>query len=432
LETNRRDATGRWLLEEGRKLDQRVVLDEVTVITATGQPPFEGTVVVEGERIADVIEGPARRHVAGDRVFHLGGRALLPGLIDAHVHAMAIDADIGGQVRRRYESELAVLAGVALQEMLERGFTTVRDAGGADAGLRRTIEQGAVIGPRLFVSGRPLSQTGGHGDQRGAAEFSVPSDCVPHIGLVHSLADGPDNVRRAAREELRRGADQVKVMASGGVVSPTDRLESVQYSLEELSSAVAAAESAGTYVLAHAYTPAAIRACVGAGVRSIEHGNLLDEQTAKLMAEHGTFLVPTLVTYEKLHDEGARHGVPKESLEKLGRVIDAGLESLKIAAEAGVRIASGSDLLGPMRRYQGEEIGIKARAIGAMAAIIASTRTNAELLGIASEVGTIEVGKQADLIVADGDPLDDPGLFGRRDGVVLVVLGGLPAHNRLG
>ena len=158
----------------------------------------------------------------------------------------------------------------------------------------------------------------------------------------------------------------------------------------------------------------------------------MDEQTAKLMAEHGTFLVPTLVTYEKLHDEGARHGIPTESLDKLSRIIDAGLDSLKVAAEAGVRIASGSDLLGPMRRYQGEEIGIKAQALGPMGAIIAATRTNAELLGIGSEVGTIEVGKHADLIVTEGDPLEDPGLFGRDGGVALVVLGGRLVHNRLG
>jgi imidazolonepropionase-like amidohydrolase len=409
----------------------RVVLEEATVVTATGAPAFEGAVVVEGERIADVIEGRRRPGAGEERTIRLAGRSVLPGLTDAHVHAAAVDADIAAQRRRRYESEVAVLAGVALEEMLARGFTTVRDAGGADAGFRRAIEQGAITGPRLLVSGRPLTQTGGHGDQRTAPDFSG-SSCGEHVGLVHVVADGPDEVRRAAREELRRGADQIKVMASGGVVSPTDRLESVQYSLEELSSAVAAAQAVGTYVLAHAYTPASMAVCVEAGVRSIEHGNLLDEATAKLMAENGTFLVPTLVTYEKLHSEGARHGIPKESLDKLARIIDAGLESLTMAENAGVRIASGSDLLGPMRRYQGEEIAIKARAVGAMAAIIAATRTNAELFGLEQEIGTIEVGKQADLVVADGDVLEDPGLLGRSGGIALVLLGGRPVHDRLG
>ena len=409
----------------------RVVLEEATVVSATGAPPFEGAVVVEDGRIADVVEG--RRSPGGgeERVVRLAGRSLLPGLIDAHVHAAAVDADIGGQGRRRYESEIAVLAGVALEEMLARGFTTVRDAGGVDAGLRRAFDQGAIAGPRLLVSGRPLSQTGGHGDQRSATDYSDPGGCEPHVGLVHTIADGPDEVRRAAREELRRGANQIKVMASGGVVSPTDRLESVQYSFDELSSAVAVAEAVGTYVLAHAYTPSSIGVCVAAGVRSIEHGNLLDGPTAKLMAEHGTFLVPTLVTYEKLHDEGARHGVPRESLDKLARIVDAGLESLTIAASEGVRIASGSDLLGPMRRYQGEEVGIKARALGSMAAIIATTRTNAELLGLEREIGTIEAGKRADLVVVGGSALDEPQLLGRPGGVVLVMRDGRIVHDRL-
>ena len=199
---------------------------------------------------------------------------------------------------------------------------------------------------------------------------------------------------------------------------------------EELSSAVAAAEAAGTYVLAHAYTPASIAVCVEAGVRSIEHGNLLDEPTAKLMAEHGTFLVPTLVTYAKLHDEGARHGVPKESLDKLARMVDAGLESLTIAADAGVRIASGSDLLGPMRRYQGEEIGIKAVPSGDGGdhrGYPDERRASRPRAGDRHD----RVGKQADLVVVDGDVLEDPGLLGR-DGVVLVLLGGRLVHDRLG
>jgi imidazolonepropionase-like amidohydrolase len=409
----------------------RIVLSEATVVTATGAAPFPGSVVLEGGRIVDVVEG-ATPPTGEARVIALGGRSLLPGLIDAHVHATAIDADIAAQPRRRYESEIAVLAGLALEEMLARGFTTVRDAGGADAGFRRAIDQGAILGPRLLVSGRPLSQTGGHGDQRGPAEGGGTGGCGPHIGLVHTIADGPEDVRRAAREELRRGADQIKVMAGGGVVSPTDRLESVQYSLEELTAAVAAAEAAGTYVLAHAYTPAAIGVCVEAGIRSIEHGNLLDEPTARLMAEHGTYLVPTLVTYEKLHDEGERHGIPAESLDKLARVVGAGLDSLRIAAEAGVKIASGSDLLGPMRRYQGEEIGIKARAMGAMGAIVAATRTNAELLGLDDELGTIEPGKLADLVVVDGDVLAQPALLGRTAQISLVVLGGRVVHDRLG
>jgi imidazolonepropionase-like amidohydrolase len=209
-------------------------------------------------------------------------------------------------------------------------------------------------------------------------------------------------------------------------MSPTDRLESVQFSLPELQAAVAAATAAGRYVLAHAYTPEAIRQSVVAGVRSIEHGNLIDTATAKLLAEHGVFLVPTLVTYEKLHEEGERHGLSRANLDKLATVIDAGLESLRIAQAAGVKIASGSDLLGPMMRHRGRELAIKAQVLGAMGAIVATTRTNAELLGLDAEIGTVEPGKQADLIVVAGDPLADPGLLGRPEATPVVVAGGRP------
>lgn len=231
-------------------------------------------------------------------------------------------------------------------------------------------------------------------------------------------------MRRAVREELRRGADQIKVMAGGGVMSPTDRLESVQYSLEELTAAVAAAAASGSYVLAHAYTAEAIEVCVAAGVRSIEHGNLLNERAAGLMAEAGTFLVPTLVTYEKLYEQGSELGIPQANLDKLARIIDAGLESLRIAHAAGVRIGSGSDLLGPMRKFQGHEIALQARAIGAAVAIIAATKTNAELLGIGADSGTIEAGKLADLVAVDGDPLADPGLLGEPGRLRMVMRSG--------
>jgi imidazolonepropionase-like amidohydrolase len=395
---------------------------DARVFTAAGGVPFEGTVVVAGDRIAEVVPGsPAS---PPGPVVSLRGLTLLPGLIDAHVHAAAVEADIQDQHRRLYDSELAVLTAQSLTDMLHRGFTAVRDAGGADAGFRRLIEQGTITGPRLLVSGRPLTQTGGHGDKRRAVEPPDAATPPSDLGMTHVVADGPDEVRRAVREELRRGADQIKVMAGGGVMSPTDRLDSVQYSLEELTAAVAAAAASGAYVLAHAYTAEAIEVCVAAGVRSIEHGNLLNDRAAGLMAEAGTFLVPTLVTYEKLHEQGAELGIPAANLDKLKAIIDAGLESLRTARAAGVRIGSGSDLLGPMRRYQGQEIARQAEAIGAAAAITAATKTNAELLGIEADTGTIEAGKRADLIAVDGDPLADPGLLGEHERLAMVMRSG--------
>jgi imidazolonepropionase-like amidohydrolase len=398
-------------------------LQGAVVVTVTGAEPFEGSVLVEGDRIVDVVDRVQPSGSFARRV-DLRGTTLLPGLIDAHVHAAAIEADIQTQEQHYFESEVAVLAARSLTDMLDRGFTTVRDAGGLDAGFRRLIEHGVIAGPRLHVSGRPLSQTGGHGDSRSAVTSGDFSPCHGEIGMVHRIADGPEEVRKAAREELRRGANQIKVMASGGVMSPTDRLESVQYSLEELTAAVRVATATGTYVLAHAYTPESIAVCVEAGVRSIEHGNLLDADTAKAMAAAGTYLVPTLVTYEKLHAEGDRHGIPKDNLDKLAAIIDAGVESIRHARAAGVAIGSGSDLLGPMRRYQGAEIGLQARALGSLGAIMAATRTNAELLGVAGEVGTIEGGKLADLVAVRGDVLADPDLIGDPAHLVLVMKGG--------
>lgn len=393
-----------------------------TIITGTGQAPFDGSVVIEADRIVDVIEG--HRSVSATRTVDCAGRTLLPGLIDTHVHIAAIDADGREQQRRYFFSEAALRMGRNLTQLLDQGYTTARDAGGADAGFRRAVEQGVVAGPRLLVSGRPLSQTGGHGDARLPTEQGDVAACGAQVGMVCHIVDGPDQVLRAAREELRRGADQIKVMAGGGVMSPTDRLESVQFSLPELQAAVSAASAAGSYVLAHAYTPEAITAAVTAGVRSIEHANLIDEATAQLMAERGVFMVPTLVTYEQLYEHGQRHGLSRENLDKLAVVIDAGLTSLRIARDAGVKIASGSDLLGEMARHRGRELAIKAEVLGVMGAIEATTRTNAELLGLADEIGTVEPGKQADLIVVAGDPLTDPSILGRPETTDVIVSAG--------
>jgi imidazolonepropionase-like amidohydrolase len=394
-----------------------------TIISGTGEDPFPGSVVIQGERIVDVLTGSARPHATALTV-DCAGRTLLPGLIDAHVHIGALDADGREQQRRYFDSEASLMAGRNLAQLLDQGFTTARDAAGADAGFRRAVERGIVAGPRLLVSGRPLSQTGGHGDGRLATEHGDVNACGARVGIVSHIVDGADQVRWAAREELRRGADQLKVMAGGGVMSPTDRLEASQFSLPELQAAVEVAEATGSYVLAHAYTPDAIRMSVAAGVRSIEHGNLIDESTARLMAEHGVFLVPTLVTYEKLYEGGERLGLSKANLDKLAVVIDAGLESLRIARTAGVKIASGSDLLGALARHRGRELAIKARVLGEMGAIVAATRTNAELMRLDAEVGTVAPGKRADLIVVDGDPLDDIGLLGRPDALPVIVTDG--------
>ncbi|HVT67917.1 MAG TPA: amidohydrolase family protein [Trebonia sp.] len=382
-----------------------IVFTNATVLACTGADPVEGaTVIVEDGLIKDISAGG---DVPGGEVIDLRGKTLMPGLIDAHVHVTSLDVEISRQQRENPTSLMAYRIARVIRETLDQGYTTVRDAGGADWGMKEAVARGLITGPRLFVSGHPLSQTGGHGDGRSMAESGVDCGCGHAIGMTDNIADGPEGVRKAAREQLRRGADAIKIMASGGVASPTDPLEGLQYEPHEIRAAVQAATAAGTYVLAHAYSSAAIRRAVEGGVKSVEHGNFLDAPTARLMAERGTYLVPTFVAYEKLHEEGKEQGFAPQKLKKLDLVLGAALDSLRHAAEAGVKIGSGSDLLGPLARHKTRELAIKAKELGNHATLIATTRTNAELLGIDGETGTVEPGKIADLLVVDGNPLDD-------------------------
>ncbi|MQA06230.1 MAG: amidohydrolase family protein [Streptosporangiales bacterium] len=392
-------------------MTEPVLFKDCRLIDGTGGDPVErASVVVDGGRISEVVTGAAPNGTFA-RTVDCAGSTLLPGLIDVHVHLGAIDVNVVEQ-HRRYPTSLAAMKIASIvHDTLRQGFTTVRDAGGADWGFKAAVEQGLVDGPDLYVAGRPLSQTGGHGDFRTMAETGDPLSCCPELGYVMRVCDGPDAVLQAAREQLRLGADHVKVMASGGAMSPTDSLESVQYTPEEIRSAVTAARSVGTYVMAHAIAPEAIRNCVEAGARSIEHGNLIDDDTAKLMAEYGTFLVPTLSVYQNLVEDGERYGVAANSLAKAKAALERGFQAVETAHRFGVPLASGSDLLGEAAAGKARELELKAEVIGANAAIVSATRTNAELLGLDAEIGTVEPNKRADLLLVDGDPLADLGIL---------------------
>jgi len=397
-----------------------VLFKDVRLVDGTDHEARErASVVVENGRIRDVVDGEPPTEPFS-HTFDGSGHTLLPGLIDAHVHLGAIDVNVLEQHRNYPTSLAAVKIAAIIRATLRQGFTTVRDAGGADWGFKAAVEEGLIDGPDLYVAGRPLSQTGGHGDFRRKAETGDPLSCCPELGYVMRVCDGADAVLREAREQLRLGADQVKVMASGGAMSPTDALDSVQFTPAEIESAVAAARSVGSYVMAHAIAPKAIRNCVEAGVRSIEHGNLIDDEAAKLMAEAGTFLVPTLSVYQNLVEDGTRYGVAASSLDKAKAALDRGFEAVDIAHRNGVKIASGSDLLGEAASQKARELELKADVIGAHAAIVSATRTNAELLGLDDEIGTVEPGKRADLLLVDGNPLDDLSLL--RDPAKLTVV----------
>jgi imidazolonepropionase-like amidohydrolase len=396
-------------------------LNNATLIDGTGAEPRTGvSVVVRDGRIVGVGTATSLKPEPEDRVIDCNGRFLLPGLTDAHVHLGATEPD--GNVTRPLAAYAIKVAGF-IEETLEQGFTTVRDAGGLDPAWARVVEQGMVRGPRILPSGSFLSQTGGHGDWRLAHQDRQDAGVA---GLVAGalIVDGADEVRRAVRDQLRRGATQIKVMASGGAASPTDPIDATQFTVDELRAAVEEAAVRDTYVLAHAYHPKSIANCLEAGIRSIEHGNLLDEETAKLMAAQGTFLVPTLVTYEVLGERGEALGMAKSSVEKIRYVGKSGEESVRIAMEAGVRVGSGSDLLGAPMAEKARELVLQAKVMGAMGAIVAATGTNAELFGMADRIGTVAEGKEADLIVVDADPLADIGVLADASHVRVVIKGG--------
>jgi imidazolonepropionase-like amidohydrolase len=365
----------------------------------------QDVLVVDG-RIAEI--GRALSAADDAQVVDLAGATVLPGLVDAHVHVTAATADLAAMESWSPSYVTAHAAGI-LRGMLERGFTTVRDAAGADWGLARAVEEGLVAGPRVLFCGKALSQTGGHGDNRSPGSGAV-DECACRAGLGR-VADGVDAVRAAARDELRKGAHHIKVMASGGVASPTDRIDSTQYSLDELRAVVDEAEAANRYVAAHAYTARAVNRALDAGVRSIEHGNLLDDESVRLLREHDAYLVPTLVTYWALKQEGMEHGLPRDSWEKVDAVLGAGLSALERAARGGVRIVYGTDLLGGMHRHQGHEFRLRAEVQTPLEVLRSATTVAAELLGLTGEIGVVAPGAHADLLVVDGDPLEDVGVL---------------------
>lgn len=362
------------------------------------------TIVIEGDRIAAVTQEPIVVDDAA-RTIDAGGRAVLPGLIDAHVHVVATSHDLAG-LALQPASLVTAQSSHLMAAMLRRGFTTVRDAAGADHGLRSAVERGLFEGPRLFIAGQPISQTGGHADMRPQGVRGEMYCACAGLGLIGAIADGVGEVRRAVREQVRQGANHIKIMAGGGVSSPTDPIDGTQFSVEELRAAVEEAEAANLYALAHAYSPRAVSRAVQAGVRSIEHGNLIDEATVRLMKRHGTYYVPTLATYAALAEEGARLGWSPAMLEKLQHVADRGLAAVRLARAEGVPIVFGTDLLGHMHGRQNTEFALRAPAVPAVELLQSATIVAARLMGQERHVGALVPGAFADLLVVDGDPLE--------------------------
>jgi imidazolonepropionase-like amidohydrolase len=376
-------------------------------------------VLVENEHIKEVSDRPIAS--ASATRIELAGKTLMPGLIDCHVHVVAALVDLA--VNAMAPSSLATLrAARILRTLLERGFTTVRDAGGADHGLVRAIEEGLIDGPRLVISGKALSQTGGHGDTRPRSDdremFSA------RVGAISRVVDGVDGVRKAAREEIKSGARFVKIMANGGVASPNDPIHALGFSRDEIRAAVEEAENAGFYVAAHLYTDEAIARAVDCGVHSLEHCNLIKPETARRAAAAGAVAVPTLVTYEALAREGKAFGLSPESVAKIETVRKGGMASLSIMREAGLPMAFGSDLLGQLQRHHCEEWEIRARVLPVAEIIRSATLIGAKLCGLEGQVGAIVPGAFADLLVVDGDPYRDVSVLQHDGGHMPAIMKG--------
>jgi imidazolonepropionase-like amidohydrolase len=386
-------------------------------------------VLIEDDMVKEVSNHPITSSSA-IRI-DLRGRTLMPGLIDAHIHVVLTEVNL----RLLSDVPLTLLAAkgsVAMRSMLHRGFTTLRDTGGADYGMKAAVEQGLFEGPRLFIAGAPLSQTGGHADHRLRTQDRVFCACCSGLAWTARVADGVPEVIKATRDELRKGADHIKVMVSGGVASQADPLESLQYRIDEIEAAVDEATRWGTYVCAHAYSAKAIERAVTAGVRTIEHGNLIDAPTAQLMAARGAYLVPTLVAYDALKRRGPDYGLSSYSLAKNELVLHAGLRSLEIARGAGVKIGFGSDLLGQLQNDHCNEFTIRREAMSAQEIIRSATLVNAEIVRQEGMIGELVPGAYADLLVVDGDPYRDISLFlGEGRNIAAIMLGGRFVKNAL-
>jgi len=377
-------------------------------------------VVADGE-IKDVVAAMTAR--AGDAdIVDCRGKTLMPGLIDAHVHIYAATMRVD-QFMIKPPTYFAYFATRFLRGALDRGFTTVRDVGGADIGAASALQEGLVRGSRLYYGGRMLSQTGGHGDFRSADLDAGACACgrTTHLSVI---ADGVDAVRAAVREELRRGAHHIKIMGSGGVMSPNDPLTRTQYSEEEIRVAVEEATRHGSYVTAHCHPAEAIRRCVEFGVRCIEHGTLIDKPTAEFVAGKGAYVVPTMAVQFALLDDGPRYGLTDVSLQKLKQIIDFALTGMETMRDAGVKMGLGTDLLGEHHVRQSTEFELRARVLKPVEILRSACAVNAEILGETGKLGCVRPGAYADLLVINGDPTKDISVLARPECMPVVMKAG--------
>ncbi|CAG8950022.1 hypothetical protein HYFRA_00004356, partial [Hymenoscyphus fraxineus] len=385
------------------------------------------TVTISGGLIQDVTLTPLNEAQLREKhstenatVVDLQNKFLCPGLFDCHVHIIAVPGEKEWRDTKHLDQMTsAYRQAFVCQQMLHRGFTTVRDCGGATLALKKSIEDGLIQGPRLFIAGHFLSQTGGHGDTRSSHDHGKIQCCGGGSSNFPShICDGVPECLRSARECVRTGSDFLKIMGGGGVCSPTDRIDNIQFTAEEVTAITTVAKNSQMYATSHAYTPASIRQAMENGVLGIEHGNMIDKETAELMVSKGAYLTPTLVTYTAMAHEKYSGYMPQESMEKNSEVFVAGLRGLKIAADVGVNICYGSDLLGHLGESQLEEFTIRSQVLSSLeicrrSTVISdkilrsATVTPAKMMGQEKFLGQIKRGFAADMLILKKNPLED-------------------------
>ena len=393
----------------------------------------QANVIVDGQRIVSVSDKPVDADV---ELIDCGGRTLMPGLIDAHIHAYFHDMNVN-RMQRLPVTMYAHHAANMLGDMLDRGFTSVRDTGGADYGLWLAIQHGIIKAPRLFYCEKALSQTGGHVDMRHQHEHHAHDDVamcaccfVNPLGVV---VDGVDAVRKVVREQLRRGASFIKFCGSGGVSTTADPLDGIQFSNDEVRAIVEEVENHLVYCTAHIHPDKALKRAISLGVHCIEHGTLIEPDTARMAADKGTNIVPTLAVISALAEHGEAFGYPKESLEKLDRIKDEAVDRLRHMKSAGVRIGFGTDLIGAIQPMQCIEFGLRSPVFSNFEILNQATAVNAEIIGAKGEIGEIKPGAYADILIVDGNPLENLKLM-EDDGahIPVVMKAGAFHRNRLG
>jgi imidazolonepropionase-like amidohydrolase len=388
-------------------------------------------VLVSDGVIREISSGRLSVHGDVDEV-DCRGKTLIPGLIDAHVHVYAASVNLP-RVTHWPRTYTAHFGAKFLAGCLDRGFTTVRDVGGGDIGIANALRDGLITGPRFHYGGRIVTQTGGHGDMRlGDSDLDDHGfcGCACYTDVFAVVADGVDAVRWAAREELRRGASHIKIMASGGIASPTDPLEACQYSEEEIGAVVDEATRVNKYVAAHCHPAEAIRRCAALGIRSIEHASMIDDETAAFVAKKGAFTVPTMVIIFALLDAGARLGFPPVSIEKLNVLSEHMLKGLEVMRRNNVKMGFGTDLLGDLHDRQSQEFELRARVLRPIDILRSACSINAELLNQQGRIGCIKESALADILVVNGNPLADIALLGRPSESLSVIMSRGVFHKR--